>query len=144
LTRGLPLKVPGCIGGLRICARNDKPRAPQVVLIPASPIIEYKKQCEVGLVAEDRKIIGRHKLMMENRESVSLTGVTDVISFDEEQVICDTELGVVILKGANLHVSNLNLDAGELDIYGEIVGINYEESVMRGGGKSSFFSKIFK
>jgi len=95
-------------------------------------------------MAEERKNFARHRLSVDNRESVSLTGVTDVISFDEEQVVCDTELGVVILKGNDLHVSNLNVDSGELDIYGEINAITYEGNVARGGKQPSFLGRIFK
>jgi len=96
----------------------------------------------VSQMADERRLM-RHKMIVENRESVSLTGITDVISFDEDQVICDTDLGVLIIKGSGLHVSNLNVDSGELDIHGEITAITYEESVQR-SSKSSFFGKIFK
>jgi len=91
---------------------------------------------------EERRV-SKHKLTIEHRENVAVTGVRDVISFDEEQVICDTDVGVLILRGANLHVSNLNLDSGSLDIFGEIVSINYEEQG-QGRSKSSLFGKIFK
>ena len=96
---------------------------------------------------EKKPITAKHKLVIEQRESVAITGVVDVISFDEEQVICETELGVLILRGNALHVSNLNLDSGHLDIFGEISSINYEEQRAQGTGgrsKSSFFGKIFK
>ena len=87
----------------------------------------------------------RHKMIIEQRENVSISGVTDVISFDEEQVICDTDLGVLILRGENLHVNNLNLDSGSLEIFGQIVGISYEDQGQgQIKGKQSFFGKIFK
>ena len=95
-------------------------------------------------MTEERKNLGRHRLIIDDRESVSLTGITDVISFDEEQVVCDTLLGVVIIKGGDLHVSNLNVDSGELDIHGEINAITYEGNVTRGSKQSSFFGRIFK
>ena len=95
-------------------------------------------------MAEDRRNLGRHRLSIDGRESVALTGITDVISFDEEQVVCDTSMGVVIIKGSDLHVSNLNVDSGELDIHGEITAITYEGNISRGGKSSSFFGKIFK
>ena len=97
-------------------------------------------------IHEERKsLASRHKLVVEQRESVSITGVLDVISFDEEQVVCETDLGVLILRGANLHVNSLNLENGSLDIFGEISGINYEaQGQGTGRGKTSFFSKIFK
>ena len=97
---------------------------------------------------EERRA-SKHKLTIEHRENVAITGVVDVISFDEEQVVCDTDMGVLILRGDNLHVSNLNLDSGQLDIFGEIDSVNYE-SGPKGQGKgigkqkSTFFGKIFK
>jgi len=94
-------------------------------------------------MSEERRI-SKHKLTIEHRENVSITGVTDVISFDEEQVVCDTDMGVLILRGINLHVSNLNLDSGTLDIFGEIVSLTYEEQGFGGKSKSSLLGKIFK
>ena len=99
-------------------------------------------------MTEDRKTAAtRHKLIIDQRETVSITGVLDVISFDEEQVICETELGVLILRGGNLHVSNLNLDSGLLDVFGDITSIAYEASAAAPGSprtKQSFFGKIFR
>ena len=93
-------------------------------------------------MSEERRV-SKHKLTIEHRENVSITGVTDVISFDEEQVICDTDMGVLILRGINLHVNNLNLDSGTLDVFGEIVSLVYEEQGFT-KSKSSLFGKIFK
>ncbi|MCL2170699.1 MAG: sporulation protein YabP [Defluviitaleaceae bacterium] len=93
---------------------------------------------------DERKFARAHKLICENRENLGITGVTDVISFDEEQVICDTDMGVLILRGANLHVSRLNLDSGDLDIHGEINSISYEAGGANRQSKSSFFGKLFK
>lgn len=97
-------------------------------------------------MSEERRA-SKHKLTIEHRENVTITGVLDVISFDEEQVICDTDMGVLILRGVDLHVNNLNLDSGILDIFGEIVSVNYEENSVahsKGRSKSSLFGKIFK
>lgn len=96
---------------------------------------------------EERRI-SKHKLIIEHRENVTISGVTDVISFDEEQVVCDTDMGVLILRGDNLHVNNLNLDSGMLDIFGEINSVNYEDGgghgKGQGKGKPTFLGKIFK
>ena len=91
---------------------------------------------------EERRA-GKHKLIVENRETVMITGVVDVISFDEEQIIADTDLGVMVMKGYNLHVNNLNLDSGTLEVFGEINSISYEEKTGQ-KVKNSFIGKIFK
>jgi sporulation protein YabP len=97
-------------------------------------------------MSEERRA-SKHKLTIEHKENVTITGVVDVISFDEEQVVCDTDMGVLILRGINLHVSNLNLDSGLLDIFGEIVSVNYEEysqSQGKGRSRSTLLGRIFK
>lgn len=95
-------------------------------------------------MAEDRKAPSKHRVIMEQRDVCSVTGVLDVISFDEECVVADTESGIIIIKGINLHVSNLNLDNGGLDIEGNLDSITYEDQGSFGRNKSSFLSKIFK
>lgn len=85
-----------------------------------------------------------HTIKMDNRENIFITGVNDVISFDEETVIVDTQMEILIIQGRNLHVNKLNLDDGELAIDGEINGLHYEMQGAMNKNKSSFFSKIFK
>ena len=85
----------------------------------------------------------KHRLVAERRESIAISGVVDVISFDEEQVVCETDAGVLVLRGTNLHVASLNLDNGSLDIFGQLDGITYEDDGPQ-RQKASFFGKIFK
>ena len=87
--------------------------------------------------------VSKHKLVIEHRENVAITGVLDVISFDEEEVVCDTDMGILILRGTNLHVNSLNLDNGTLDIYGEVISATYEDKG-QAKSKASFFGKVFK
>ena len=95
-------------------------------------------------MADDRRAASRHTVNLDRRESMSITGVLDVISFDEETVIVETEMGALILRGANLHVNRLSLDSGELSVDGELYSLNYEEAGGFAKGKSSFFNKLFK
>lgn len=80
---------------------------------------------------------------MVRRESMAATGVLDVISFDEESIIAETELGMMIIKGINLHVNRLNLENGELAVDGEISGITYEDAGGYVKGRS-ILGKLFK
>ena len=93
---------------------------------------------------DDKKSGAKHSVTLDRRENISVTGVLDVISFDEEAIVIDTELGILILKGAGLHVNKLNLDNGELEIDGEITALNYEESHSLGKGKPKFLGKLFR
>jgi len=94
-------------------------------------------------MADEKRRDMRHTVVLEKREYASVTGVLDVISFDEESVICETEMGTLIIKGEDLHVVKINLEDGDLMVEGNITGLDYEESGSF-GQKSSFLSKIFK
>ena len=95
---------------------------------------------------EEKKIrsASRHAINLLRRESMTATGVLDVISFDEETIIAETELGMLIIKGINLHVNRLNLENGELAVDGEISGITYEESSAYVKGSRSLLGKLFR
>ena len=71
-------------------------------------------------MAEERKKDTRHRMILEDRERMSITGVIDVLSFDEESIIAETEKGMLILRGNNMHVGKLNLDEGEVSVDGLI------------------------
>ena len=92
---------------------------------------------------EKRRSPSRHSLQIDRRESVVVTGMVDVISFDEETIIGETEMGIIIIKGANLHVKRISLESGELAVTGEIDGINYQNA--SGGTKAkSLLGRMFK
>ena len=95
-------------------------------------------------MSDDRRAASRHTVILDRRENISVTGVLDVISFDEEAVVAETELGVLVLRGAQMHVNRLNLESGELAIEGEILSLNYEEASGFVKGKSSLIGKLFK
>lgn len=85
-----------------------------------------------------------HRLTIENRALSTMTGIREVVSFDEHQVILDTDMGLLTLKGKELHVSRLTLEKGEVDLNGNIESIAYSsnESFRRSG--ESLLSKLFK
>ena len=68
-----------------------------------------------------------HKLILSNRRTCNLTGVNDVLSFDENEIILETEQGMLMIKGAELHVNRLTLDKGEVDVDGRIYFFTYSE-----------------
>ena len=91
---------------------------------------------------KNSKASSHHKIVIDKREHTSIGGVVDVISFDESTIITETEQGALVIKGINLHISNLNLDVGQLEIDGIINSLIYQENA--GRNKGSLFSKIFK
>ena len=67
----------------------------------------------------------QHKMVMINRKSCSLTGVADVIAFDENEVILETDMGMLMLKGQGLHVKRLTLEQGEVELEGKLDSFLY-------------------
>ena len=64
----------------------------------------------------DEKMGLSHQIMLYNREKGNLTGILDVISFDENTIVLDTDMGLLTIKGKDLHVSRLTLEKGEIDM----------------------------
>lgn len=74
-----------------------------------------------------------HSILLEEREKLRVTGVSDVQSFDEEQVLLETVRGMLVVRGQGLHVERLQLEAGELIIQGEVGLLEYDDSVQPRG-----------
>ncbi len=82
-------------------------------------------------------------LVLENREKLSISGVLDVLSFDDQVVIVETELGLLNVKGDNLRINKLSIDTSEVVVEGEICNLSYsEKNLDKKGG--SLLGKIFK
>ena len=61
----------------------------------------------------EEKLNGRlHKLVIQNRSAGNISGITDVVSFDENTVVLDTDMGLLTIKGKELHISRLTLEKG--------------------------------
>ena len=82
-------------------------------------------------------------IILENRKKLSISGVLDVLSFDDQIVILETDLGMLTVKGEDLRINKLSLDTTEVIIEGEINNLSYSEKQDK---KSSggFLGKIFK
>lgn len=95
---------------------------------------------------EDNTSINKkaHKLILNNRRTGNLTGVSDVLSFDENEIILETDQGMLMMKGKELHVSRLMLDKGEVDIDGRIDSVTYSEQGSRTERTESFLGRLFK
>ncbi len=82
-----------------------------------------------------------HNVVMENREKMSISAVTDVESFNEQEIILNTQMGMLSVYGSSLHISRLNVETGELKIEGNVDSIAYED---RASSRESFLSRLFK
>lgn len=84
-----------------------------------------------------------HKLVLLNQEHLELTGIYRVESFNPEEILMETELGLVAIKGEDLDIRNLNLEQSIVEIVGLIMEIIYTGE-KAGLGKKGFFERIFK
>ena len=97
---------------------------------------------------EERKSINMNtnivqNLILENRGKLSVSGVNDVLSFDDQVVIVDTELGLLTVKGENIRINKLSLDTAEVIIEGEISSLIYSQGKQE-KSSGTLLSKIFK
>ena len=90
---------------------------------------------------ENQTPMKRHTLLLEDRTHAKLTGVTAVSCFNDREVVLETGEGEVALLGENLHIEQLNLDDGQLDVTGEIVGVEYSEATQRKARRGLFGRK---
>lgn len=95
-------------------------------------------------VSEDAKGYSHHRIVLEERERLSITGVTEVIAFDEESITAETDMGILIIRGEGIHIGKLNLDDGILQTEGEIESIEYTDGDGAAKGGGFLFGKIFK
>lgn len=93
---------------------------------------------------EEKQIGGAHKITISNRKGTTLTGITDVVSFDVKEILLETTQGMLAIKGNDLHVSRLVLEKGEVDLDGRVDSLSYSEA--RSGGKQgeSLLARMFK
>ena len=82
-----------------------------------------------------------HNIIMEDRKKLSVSGVTDIDSFDEQTIVAITDLGELTIRGWNLHITRLNLEQSELMVDGEISSLTYTDVRPKAQG---FFSKVLR
>lgn len=93
---------------------------------------------------EERQVPKAHKLVVNNRKTSMMTGVLDVLAFDLNEVLLETEQGMLMVKGKDLHVNRLSLEKGEVDLAGQIDSIAYSDVQHMNKKNENLFSKLFK
>ncbi len=90
---------------------------------------------------EDSKLRGEvsHHVILEGREELSVSGVEEVESFDENTIIMVTNKGTLVVRGEDLHIEKLSLDGGDLRVEGVVDSLTYEEE---GKSRAGFFSRL--
>lgn len=82
-----------------------------------------------------------HHVVIEDRKSLTVSGVEDVERFDENTIVLSTSRGAMVVAGENLHIEKLSLDGGDLKVEGDIDSVSYEEET---GGRGGFFSRLLR
>ena len=101
------------------------------------------------MIQEERKTTFKdnsstvQNLILENRGKLSISGVLDVLSFDDQVIMVETELGLLTIKGENLRITKLSIDTSEVIVEGNISYLAYSNKEVE-KNKNSFISKIFK
>ncbi|HHT97689.1 MAG TPA: sporulation protein YabP [Clostridiales bacterium] len=93
---------------------------------------------------EERQSLNEHKLIVNSRESIIITGVNDVLSFDAKEVLLHTEYGALMIRGSELHVKRLTLEKGEIDLDGKVDSIMYSDNTSYKKSSETLLNRLFK
>ncbi len=91
----------------------------------------------------DNLILGGHELKISDRREIFLSGIKKITSFDNEEFLMESNMGVILLKGSNLEILRLDTHDGNVKIKGKINSFTYLDADNK-EDKESFFSKLFK
>ena len=122
--------------------KKDNERYASLIKSATTPTSKasYRKRKIDASASHDRKIESMQNVILENRGRLNISGVNDVLNFDENTVNVNTELGLLCIKGYDLKLNRLNLDNTELLVEGTISSLAYSDSHQKG----SFIQKLFK
>ena len=102
-------------------------------------IIDERKNSNIS---QNTSIV--QNIVLESREKLSISGVLDVLSFDDQIVILETELGLLTVKGENLRINKLSLDTTEVIIDGQICNLSYSDKDVEKKSGGGFLNKLFR
>lgn len=93
-------------------------------------------------MVEEKRTVTPHNVILEGRKKLTISGVTDVDSFDEQTVVLFVESGALEIRGLGLHINRIDVDTGELSLEGaQIDGLSYADNHPSHGG---IFGKLFR
>lgn len=82
-----------------------------------------------------------HRVTLDGRDSLTVSGVEDVERFDENEIVMNTSEGVLVVTGEDLHIGKLSLDGGELHVDGRVDSLGYEDG--GGAARGGLLGRIF-
>ena len=81
---------------------------------------------------QDKTASENQNIILENRRSLSISGITDVDSFDEREISLYTQLGELTVKGRELHIDSMSTETGDMIITGDIWAVIYGDRDRKG------------
>lgn len=81
-------------------------------------------------------------LILENRRTLSITGITDIDRFDEREIVLYTKLGELTVTGRELHINSISIEKGELSVEGDVWGIQYGDKDKQ--SPASLLGRLFR
>lgn len=81
-----------------------------------------------------------HSIIIGQRENINISGVTEVVGFDDETVLLRTVMGSLTIKGEGLHIGSFSTGSGDIDIDGKIIALGYSDDT----GKGGFLRRLMK
>ncbi|HHV93030.1 MAG TPA: sporulation protein YabP [Firmicutes bacterium] len=85
----------------------------------------------------------RHQVTLQNREKLSIDGVTHVESFDDMEIVLQTDAGTLVIRGEGLHIKELNIDSSNLAVTGHVTAMEYTDEAGDKKGRG-LLGKLFK
>ncbi|MCI7804979.1 MAG: sporulation protein YabP [Oscillospiraceae bacterium] len=92
--------------------------------------------------SEEKNTRPLHNVIMEGRKNLTISGVTDVDSFDERCIVLYTQMGELVIKGRELHINSMSVETGDMTIDGDIWALNYGDKDKK--GSPTFLGKLFR
>ncbi len=89
---------------------------------------------------EEKALELPHKVTLDSRSRLNMTGVKEVESFDEGMVVLHTTRGTLVVRGEGLHLQLLSLDGGQVHVDGRVDSMTYEDTASQTGG---FLARLF-
>ena len=89
----------------------------------------------------EENFVGVQNVIIENRKRLNISGVKDVLNFDDETILLDTSLGKMTIKGEGLHIESFNATNGDLCALGKVYAVVYMTDAKTSGG---FLARVFR
>jgi sporulation protein YabP len=84
------------------------------------------------MTMQDKTVKQNQNIILENRKSLSISGITDVDSFDEKEISLYTQLGELTIQGRELHIDSMSVETGDMTITGDIWAMIYGDRDRKG------------